>query len=260
MRRSVWAASLLGLACAAANAGEILYSFNGGPVQSVIASGTFNTAGNTNCGVNADCNETSTFNVVATPGITFAGTVTLTSHDPATGNTTVAQEQITMVVDNAIAGIGPQNLVVAFVGDEMSPFNAPFVAGVGISGQFLSDNGDPTETAFAQGALDALSGPWNGAPSLFPPYTVATPPTGGINIPSPTPYWAANTIPVSTGISELVTFLNVSVGSHSLVTLPLDGEENDPAALIEDVPETGTFVLIGFGLAALGVIGRRASR
>ena len=208
------------------------------------------------CGVGADCNETSTFNVIASPGVTFAGTITFTSMDPL-GTTNQADEQIFMTVDNAIAGVGPLSLVVAFVGDQMSTFSTPETAGIGISGQFLADNSDPTETAFAQGSLDAIIGAWNGSPSSVPPFTLSTPTVGGANIPSPTNFWAANAAPVSSGISELVTFVDVSVGSNSEVMFPVDGENNDPDALAEDAPEPGSYFLFGAGLVACGVIRRK---
>lgn len=176
-RRGTHAAALVLAACAAANAGIIAFSVNGGAVQFVPVAGAFNTGGNTNCGIAGNCNEVSAFNVVDATGLTFNGSITFTTNDVA-GFSTSALEQVTMTVDNPNAA-GVINLVVAFVSDQFDP-SVGGPAGVGIFGTFPSDNNGAFVSADAQGEMDFSNGGFGGVPG-FGSFALRTPLVGGIN-------------------------------------------------------------------------------
>ena len=260
---------LLLAACAAANAGEIAYSVDNGTTWNYFAPpggiqpnpfNTINTGGNTGCGLGASCNETSAFfvNGVGGPGgtgVDISGNITFTTTDVA-GVTTSALENVTMTVDNA-TGIAPINVIVGFVSDEFDP-SAAGSAGVGISGVFTNDDGTSPVTALAQGEMDYYvnGGTWNGAPGAGS-FNLTTPLIGEVN-GGPTPFWTATSIPGPIlGVQELVGYVGVTVASDSVVSFPMDFEDDDIGALAEDAPEPGSYLLFGVGLIGLGIFRRK---
>jgi len=257
----VFLLSLLAI-CFAAQAGIIVYSVNGGAWINPGVGGTFNTNGNTNCGIAANCNEVSAFNVVNAGGVLgldFNGVAAFTTTDLA-GNTTSALEQVTMTVDNTVVGGPSENLIVAFVSDQFDPsIGGP--AGVGIFGALLNDGGGGggLVTADAQGEMDYSNGGFAGFPGIGS-FSLVTPLVGEINGP-PTPFWTfVNTPGSPAGINELVGFAGVDVSGNSVVTFPITIEDNDQQFLESEAPEPGSLFLLGGGLAALFVgLRRRAN-
>ena len=252
--------------CAAANAGEIAYSVDNGTTWNFFAQAggvqpnpfnTINTGGNTNCGIGASCNETSAFfgNNVGGTGVDVSGNVNFTTTD-VVGLTTQALENVTMTVDNA-TGAGPVNVIVAFVSDEFDP-SAAGSAGVGISGVFTNDDGISPVTALAQGEMDYYvnGGVWGGAPAVGS-FNLTTPLVGEVN-GGPTPFWTATSIPGPIlGVQELVGYVGVDVNTDSVVSFPMDFEDDDIGALAEDAPEPGSYLLFGVGLIGLGIFRRK---
>ncbi|HTX38092.1 MAG TPA: PEP-CTERM sorting domain-containing protein [Bryobacteraceae bacterium] len=264
--RTLAASGLFLAACAIASAGEIAYSVNGGAWNFFAPAGgvapnpfnTINVAGNTNCGIGASCNESSAFfaNGVGGTGVDISGVINFTTTD-AGGLTTQALENVTMTVDNATAGSPSVNVIVAFVSDEFDP-SAAGSAGVGISGVFTNDDGITPVTADAQGEMDyyANGGVWNGAPGAGS-FSLVTP-LVGVAGAAPTPFWTATAIPGPiTGIQELVGYVGVDVAGDSVVSFPMDFEDDDISALAEDAPEPGSYLLFGAGLVALGIFRRK---
>jgi hypothetical protein len=256
-RRCTHAAALVLAACAAANAGIIAFSVNGGAVQFVPVAGAFNTGANTNCGIAGNCNEVSAFNVVDASGLTFNGNITFTTNDAA-GFSTSALEQVTMTVDNPNAA-GVINLVVAFVSDQFDPsIGGP--AGVGIFGTFPSDNNGAFVSADAQGEMDFSNAGFGGVPG-FGSFALRTPLVGGINLPAGTPFWTFITTPNSpAGINNLVGFVGVDVAAHSEVSFPISIEDDDTAILTSEAPEPVSYLMFGGGLVAFGMLLRKRVR
>jgi hypothetical protein len=259
-RRTLVASTLLLAACAAANAGQIWYNDTTLATGWVLigAGGAFNTGGNTNCGIGGVCNEASGFNA-AVGGVNITGAINFTTTEAlGAGTTTSALERVTMTVDNTNVAGGNQNIVVAFVSDEFDP-SLGGSAGVGISGAFVNDGGGGGGfvTADAQGEMDyyANGGVWGGAPGLGS-FSLTTPLVGTAALP--TPFWTLAAIPGPiVGIQELVGYVGVDVTGNSVVTFPMDFEDDDSTALAEDAPEPSSFFLLGIGLAAFGVIRRK---
>jgi len=256
-RKSIVYASSLLAVCAAAHAGIIAYSINGGAFVNPGVGGTFNTGNNTNCGIAANCNEASAFAFVdPITGLTFNGFAAFTTTNVA-GFTTSALEQVTMTVDNPNVGGGNINLIMAFVSDQFDPsIGGP--AGVGIFGAMLNDGGGGggLVTADAQGEMDYSNGGFGGIPGLGS-FSLTTPLVGEVNGP-PTPFWTFVTTPGSpAGINSLVGFVGVDVSGNSMVTFPVSIEDNDTQFLDSEAPEPGSFLLLGAGLASLAVVLRR---
>jgi hypothetical protein len=261
LRSEIIVAATLLSACGTAYAGEIYYNdiTQGTGWVAIGAAGTFNTGGNTNCGIGANCAEVSAF-AANVGGIAINGVMTFTTTDVA-GSTVQALEAGTMTVDNTNVGGGNDNIIVAFVSDEFDPSLAGG-AGVGISGFFLNDGGGGggLVTADAQAEMDYYvnGGVWGGAPGLGS-FSLTTPLVGTAALP--TPYWAAAAIPGPiVGIQELVGYVGVDVTGNSEVTFPVDVEDDDLAALASDAPEPGSCLLLGAGLAGVGAIRRRQMR
>lgn len=253
---------LLLAASVAGNAGIIAFSINGGAFNPIAAGGTFNTGNDTACGVGANCNEASGFNQGAGP-VNITGAINFTTTDALAGClgancTTSALERVTMTIDNT-AAVGPAiNVAVAFVSDTFDP-SLGANAGVGIFGQFLSDNGGLFAGADVQGEMDFFNGAWGGLPGPGS-FSLVTPLVGSLAPPvlSGTPYATFVTIPGPiVGINYLVGYVGVDLGPNSEVTFPLDVEDDDLSALIADAPEPGSYLLLGAGLVGLGALRRK---
>jgi hypothetical protein len=244
--------------CATAHAGIIAYSINGGAFVNVGVGGTFNTNGDTGCGIAANCNEFSGFNInnAGGSGINLNGAVAFTTTD-FLGNTLSALEQMTLTVDNTNVGGLPINVIVAVVSDTFDPsLGGP--AGVGIFGTFLNDGGGGggLVTADAQGEMDYYDTPAGGVPNGNS-FALVTPLVGEVNGP-PTPFWTFVTTPGSpANIESLVGFAGVDVGGNSVVSFPVSIEDNDTSFLQSETPEPGSYLLFGSGLAALGLAWRK---
>lgn len=259
LRRNLLFASAVLAVCATAHAGIIAYSINGGGFVNIAAAGTFNTNNDTACGVGANCNEVSAFNVLNAggSGLNFGGAAAFTTTDVGGINTISALEQVTMTVDNTNVGGGNINLVVAFVSDTFDPsLGGP--AGVGIFGALLNDGngGGGLVTADAQGEMDYYDAPAGGVPNGNS-FALVTPLVGEVNGP-PTPFWTFVATPVSLpGIESLVGFVGVNVSGNSAVSFPISIEDNDTSFLDSEAPEPGSSLLLGFGLTALAVALRK---
>jgi PEP-CTERM motif len=261
-RTSVFTGILLA-ASIAANAGIIAFSINGGGFNPIAAGGTFNTGNDTACGVGANCNEVSAFNQNAGP-VVITGGINFTTTDALAGClgvdcTTSALENVTMTIDNT--GLGVVNVAVAFVSDTFDP-SLGANAGVGIFGQFLSDNNGLFAGADAQGEMDFFNGAWGGLPGPGS-FSLVTPLVGSLAPPvlSGTPFWTFVNIPGPiAGINYLVGYVGVDLGPNSAVSFPLAVEDDDLGALLDDAPEPGSYLLFGAGLVGLGVLRRRKRR
>jgi hypothetical protein len=244
-------------------AGIIEVNINGGGWFAVGVGGTFNTGNNTNCGIAANCAENSAINVLA-GGIAITGAVAFTTTDVA-GSTTSALEQATLTIDNTnacCAGAGAStNVLVAFVSDEFDPSVAG-PAGVGIFGAFANDgNGNaPFVTADSQGQMNYLAngGAWNGAPG-FGSFSLTTPLVGWTGV-GPVPFWELAVGGSVGSIQELVGVVGADVSGDSEVTFPVTIEDDDTSFLDAEAPEPASFLLLGVGLAAVGLSRRRMAR
>jgi hypothetical protein len=259
------ARSIALLACAAvpfhAVAGIIAVSINGGGFVALPIGGTFNTGGNTNCGFFANCNEISNINAanVQGSGVDLTGILTFTTTN-AGGVTLSALERAVMTIDNS-AGAGVVNVRVAFVSDEFDP-SVGGPAAVGIFGTFQNDGlgGNPNQvTADAEGQMNYLNngGFWGGGLN-FGSFSLTTPLVGGVNMASPTNFATYAITSVSpANIQELIGVVGADIAVNSEVVFPVDIEDSDFSSIQADAPEPASFVLLGAGLAAFGVIRRR---
>jgi hypothetical protein len=171
------------------------------------------------------------------------------------GVTTSAWFSITNIVaTNFGAAADSDNLYL--ISDWFAPSLAA-TAGVGIIGSFINGGGFPGDSTQAQ--MNYLTTPIGaGIPAGFSLTTAAVTVPGGA--PSPLPFVTSVFVngPI-VGVEQLVGVVNFSLNPGDSEFLPgsLVIEENDPASIMDDAPEPGTFALFGGALAGLAILRRK---
>jgi len=249
--------------------GEIQFSIGfGSGWNSSATGGTFNTGANTLCGVGGSCDEFSTFSITdPTTGVTVNGDVSFATTD-VSGVTTSALERVSDVtIDNPSISSGWVPVAVVFSSDQFDPTGSE-LGGVGQSGYFANDSGFGDVQAQAQGRMyyQGLAGSgldegvWTSAIPLGPGFD--TPMNGGTWFSQSGPVGFFGSIAQTgtlSGQTQLVGMLTAGAAPGSEVVLPGSFlvEIGDDADLQAEVPEPGSFPLVGAGLFLAAAARRR---
>lgn len=103
----------------------------------------------------------------------------------------------------------------------------------------------------------ANRGAWNGAPGLGS-FSLTTLLVGWIGA-GPVGLWELAVDGSVAGIQELVGVVGADVSGDSEVTFPVTIEDDDTSFLNSEAPEPEPFILLGVGLAAVGLSRHRKS-